>query len=286
MSEEAVRTLLDEGIPEPPAELLAAPLPAIRRRVRRRRTTLVLVTAPLAVVVALGVGLIVPGSGPGPLRPAAPPSPPMASWASGWGLVEVGLDERDLVVVRQPKGAEQPCADQPSVNISMRDDRIVLSPPVPPPDATCYYFVPVRLDAPLGNRLVVDEAGFAWPVFRARSLPRMTYPVTAVLDESLGHLPGAADRPSWVDVYSHTPGYDVYVGATLIDSPVGVPQAWLTRHGRPVRLFEMPPRQTDGRAVQWLEWDDGGWRFCVTLSAAEPVSRAELQRILDGLVWP
>ena len=280
--------LLQDGVPHPPSELMNAPMASIRRRARRRRLATAVSTAAVLVVLA-GVGVPVikavqfrqaDVAGGGPTASAEP-----------WIFAVLGDDDRSLVVVREGVHALEACpgaspdAHMPLPGaVEQQADRVVLPMPVLAGHPNCMYRMPVHLDAPLGGRAVISGADNAvLPVLPERILPRPSYPKGIRLDATNVNIVGNAPRPVWMVEYQGPDGLTVTVDGMPVDMAPTLPTGELLHgHGHDMRIQSLVPGRNN-----IVSWTDGDWQVSVTVDPADHagVSRAELQRIVDGLVW-
>src|SRR5262249_13123466 len=132
--------------------------------------------------------------------------------------------------------------------------------------------------------------GIPLPVLDTRNLLRPGYPAGLYRDVNLFPITGNAPRPNIATTYIRDNGYGVTVVATLDDGHVIRPDAeWVTVHGRRMAIEspERVPSPATRGPVQWALWQDHGWVVSVSIDSDQSFTdRAELMRVLNGLVWP
>jgi len=212
--------------------------------------------------------------------------------AGPWIFAVVGTDDRSLVVVREGPNADEACPGTSpeghmplSGTVRQQADRVVLPMPALAGHVHCFYRMPVHLDAPLGGRAVISGADNAvLPVLSERILPRPTYPVGISLDTALSPVVGNAPRPLWIARYHGTVGLAITVDAVPADMAPTLPAGeQLEAHGHDMQIQSL----TSG-LNNVVSWTDGNWQVSVTVEPDNhgDVTRAEWQRIIEGLVWP
>lgn len=163
--------LLDQAVPPVPEPLRAAPIAAVRRRVRRRRAFQVTAVG-CAAVIALVLGAVVAlPDRDDRVEPAGPAD-------VGWVFARVDRTDLVVTVYANPTGGECYALVDTQATQSAEPDRVVITvrgrnERVP----GCAQSgraapVPVRLDQPLGDRALVDgSTGRPPPVYHERDLP-------------------------------------------------------------------------------------------------------------------
>jgi hypothetical protein len=289
MNKDSVYDLLQDGVPNPPSELMTPPMASIRRRAHRRRLVTGVSTA-AALLIMAGVGVRVINA----VQSGQPPVPgggPSAS-AGPWIFAVVGADDRSLVVVREGTDAGEACpGTSPDAfmplpgTVGQQTDRVVLPMPALAGHSNCMYQMPVHLDAPLGSRAVISGADNAvLPVLPVRILPQPTYPAGISLDTTLINVVGNAPRPLWVVGYHRPDGLAIRIEAMPADMVPTLPAGeQLQAHGHDMQIQSLIPGKNN-----IVSWTDRDWQVSVTVDPADHggVTRAELQRIIEGLVWP
>jgi hypothetical protein len=282
VNRDAMSTLLDAGVPQPPAGLLAPPVATIRNRARRRRAAVVASAATSCLLAAAGIGVVARGASEASPPPAA--SPPGAGMPTPWSFVVVDRDDRALRIVGGPPNATDVCAPG---QVTLRTDRdpLVLTSFTAPTARNCQYEVTWRLDAPLRLRAVLD--GFTntpRPVLRESILPHPTYPTGLSLARDWSPLTLNAPRPSWTIAYTRPDETVVMVSATPLATAADIPVSETAMvHGHKIRIWDRGPDGADSAV-----WETGDWQVSALLdgpNGAGSVSRAEFRRVLDGLVW-
>jgi hypothetical protein len=209
VNRDVMRTLLDAGVPQPPADRLAPPIAAIRKRARRRRAVAMAATATSCLIVAAGVGVVARG------RSATPTAAPSAAGtATPWSFVVVDRGDRALRIVGGPPDADDTC-DPGAVTLRATLDPLTLTSFAGPGALRCQYQLSWRLDAPLRQRAVLDgSTNSPRPVLHESILPKPTYPAGLSLAPDWSHSTLNAPRPSWTIAYTRPDETMVLVSAT------------------------------------------------------------------------
>jgi hypothetical protein len=275
-------TLLDAGVPQPPAGLLAPPIATIRHRARRRRAAVVASAATSCLLAAAGIAMVARGAPDAPAPPAS--SPASVGTPTLWSFVVVDRDDRSLRIVGGPPNATDIC-DPGQVTLRADRDPLVLTSFTAPTARNCQYEVTWRLDAPLRQRAVLDGlTNTPRPVLHESILPHPTYPTGLSLARELSHLTLNAPRPSWTIAYTRPDQTVVMVSATPLATAADIPVSeTIMVHGHKIRVWDRGP---DG--ANSAVWETGDWQVSVLLDGPNgtgSVSRAEFRRVLDGLVW-
>jgi hypothetical protein len=270
MSHDLMHTLLEAGVPEPPPGLQSPPVDAIRSRARRRRAA---VTAGAAVLLLVTAGGMVAARSFLDVAPARP-TVQAATRAQAWTSALVSRDGRTVTVVSRPLPGSAHCSST-RVRVRAVGDPVVLTAPF---DRNCHFFdITFVLDRPLGDRSIVDGSdNQRRTVFHERLLPRPTYPAGGAPDAT-----GVALH-NWSFDYHATKNMTIQITAALAKVYGGLPDGKPIKvHGRDMVIT----RTSTGYSADGLEQ---GWRITVEVMAGlgKPrVSRTQMQRVLDGLVW-
>lgn len=288
MNDDRMRGLLHDGVPTLPPQLMTPPLQGIRRRAHRRRLA---TGAGMAAALLVTAGIA--------MQMVQMQSAPVVSAVSGlpqtWDFAVVGIDDRSLTAISVRNGSDGPCPEgsleMPSAGpVQTRADRVVLPAPVPaiPAQANCAYGMKVHLDAPLGARSVVNSDtnpdDSTVMVLHERILPRPSYPAGISRDPNQGNVVLNAPRPAWVVTYSRPDGLTITVSAIPQAFAPQLPvQERLKAHGHDMQIHQILPDKNN-----IVSWTAEGWQVSVTADPADhsAINRDELQRIIDGLVWP
>jgi hypothetical protein len=261
---------------------------SIHDRIRRRRIANVAGAAVLVLVAVLGTAVAALGTAP-PL--AEPGTPAQAGpWTpfpdGGWAYVRVNDDGRRLFLGVQAIPTGRTCAAPPAVPVHQDADRVVVEPPT----LECMYQVPIGLTEPLGDRPVVLPDGTQLPVLLDRIVPRPTYPAGLRPDATVFPVGQYIGEPQYVTEYVRADGYRVSIFATPHDLWDARSSRQVTVDGHEIAIEPVWP-PTPGlpgpRNMRTARWIDHGWAVAITVtSGSEPSDGAELERVLNGLVWP
>jgi hypothetical protein len=277
MNTDTMRTLLDDGVPQPPAGLLAPPVAIIRRRARRRRAVAVAGAATSVLLVAAGLTVAFRGA------PATPAPAATTAGSTSWSFVVVDRDDRSLRIVGGPATATTVC-DPGQVTLRAGRDPLALTAITAPAARNCQYDVPWRLAAPLQQRAVLDgSTGMPRPVLHDSILPHPTYPAGLSVATDWSHLTLNAPRPSWTITYTRPDRTVVMISATPLATAPQLPAGESVMvDGHEIRIWDR------GAGTNSALWNAGDWQVSVLLDTPDgngPVSPAELDRVLTGLVW-
>jgi hypothetical protein len=271
--------LLDQAVPPVPEPLRAAPIAAVRRRVRRRRAvraTAVGCVALIALVLGVVVALPVRNDRTGPADPA------------GFSWVFARVDRTGLVVTVYAN----PTGDQCNVLVdtqaahSAEPDRVVVTvrgrnqrePGCS--QARRAVPVPVRLAEPLGDRAVVDgSTGQSLPVYHERDLP-VVPPTTEWRLVPTDFLEATGEY--FLMSYTRPGGPEVvfYMTPAVGPAPSGAPDTRIVIGGRTAVLTA---------AYEWwrMSWRAGATdiRLDIGPDAGGPLTRDQAVAVINRLDW-
>jgi hypothetical protein len=288
MSDERMSELLDLAVPPVPEHLRAAPLTAIHRRARRRRTVTAMVATGAAVLV-LVVAMVL--SLPGPRRTSLPMAPASSSpslslspvaGAVAWQLARVDRAERTVTVFVNPGGGRCTTLVQGSASVSELPDKVVVAARGDIAQAAdcarSSFAVPllVTLSTPLAGRPVVDAAtGRPPPAYHDRELPTIPADWSEV-PADYGGLSG-----DWFALsYTRGGGPDLAFRIYRTGAPSMVGGERITLGRRTGTLF----KESDTWKVRWRS---GNYDYVLSLVPSEgvTVTRAEALAAVRRLGW-
>jgi len=294
MTEDRLRTLLDEALPNPPSNLGPPTMEAIRAGVRRRRLVASAAVAALVLIATTTFALMVRGDGwfAQPVGPPSPTANPDATptiqplLAQRWTIAKLERDGVTLLVMEDQPGRDQ-CTEEPRVpTVFDRPDDVVLLLYAASNERPCFPLTTVRLREPLGDRPLVDGIDAQpKPVVPAQILPRPTYPAGLKVGGEGGVI--NAPAPTWNTIYEGRSGYFVTISArrtTPSPYPVTVTER-VTIAGRDMGLYRFGSTDPAVEATRGAIWEEDGWTLDVSIIEAGSNPRAELLQILNGLVW-
>jgi hypothetical protein len=276
--------LLDAATAPMPPGRLAAPLPAIRRRIRRQRAVTALVVT--GVVAALIAGFVLarppvdraaPPATPSPTASTLPDLRPQVAW-------ETALLARDGRTVTVYTGSLSGCEDLVDATaVVTRQDggqvTIAVRAWVAPTDE-CGVFASLRVEltGPLGDREVRDAASDEpRPTYRESHLPDLRNDARWRQFSAGSAGPGGL----WHAGYNGPNGWTLQIEGEPGSTAGGDPADTLTLGSRQGTLVDLPATW----AVRWSV-GDLTYELSVRPSEGGVVTRQEFVAEVNRLAWP
>lgn len=276
--------LLDAATAPVPPGRLAAPLPTIRRRIRRQRAVNAL--AVTGVVAALIAGFVLARSpidraAPPANRSTAPTTLPDLRLRVAWDTALLGRDGRTLTVYAGSLNRCQDLVDATAVVTRQDGGQVTIAVRAWVAETdVCGKSValPVRLTAPLGDREVRDAAtDEARPTYRETHLPDMR----SNGRWTLLTVGGMAPHGGWFAVYNGPHGLTLQIEGEPGNFAVGDRSDAITLGSRQGTLVQLQARW----AVRWSV-DELTYELIVQPSEGDVVTREQFVMELSWLTWP
>lgn len=294
MTSSNLRDLLDQATSDIPASVAQPPLPAIRARVRRRRTTFATAgaAAAIAALLAITIPLQVWKSRPAP--PAAAPAG--ITWEFGFAdgnkLIVYATKLRKCTFLDNPVATAERAGDSYTIRLTGELDT---TSGCPTPDAngvinrTELAEATVQLDQAVPTALIKDAvSGQIRAVYDRSELP-------------VGFASGASHGLSW-GAQSRTGNPAEFRGNFQAQKEISPPSGFLNVEFRGLGLSTAPPPIADGEAATfgsingWLApgADGKSYRFVwhrprgnswITYELFCPGTKAAFINLLQQLTW-
>jgi hypothetical protein len=284
--EDQVTRLLDSALPDVPQAMLGAPIHTIHRLVRRRRQRIAAATTAAVAVLAV---VITAAAVFRPVHRTAPavtpqPSASVAAHLTPWQLARVARDGTHLTVYSQPAAGTctralipQVVQSGTSVGIGMAVSQ--LGATSCDPDQNSALMVAVTLDAPLGDRPVIDLSGdAARHVYPDSELP--VFPAGAGWRE----VPGSSDFRFGVFLgvlFGRDDGIEVSITAQSASPVTGTKKGSVTVGRRAGQIYTYT---ADSYKVVWMVGDQQ-YTLRVDPSEGKSESLSAFKDLLSSLHW-
>jgi hypothetical protein len=277
--------LLDAATAAVPPGRLAAPLPAIRRRIRRRRTASALAVTGVVAILVVAAVFARP-----PTERATPPitgTPTPTSTVDlrtrvPWETALLARDGRTLTIYAGPRGGEcQELTDGTAIVTREDGGQVTIAARARiAPVADCGLVVPLRVELPrpLGDREVRDAAtDEARPTYREGDLPNLGN------DDRWRPYPVGWSAPSdgWRAGYNGPNGLTLNIEGEPGATAGGDPSDAITLGSRIGTLVDLGYTW----AVRWSV-GDVTYELSVTPSEGQTLSRAAFVTEVNRLTWP
>jgi hypothetical protein len=276
--------LLDAATAPVPPGRLAAPLPAIRRGIRRQRAITAL--AVTGVVAALIAGFVLARP---PVDRAAPPATRSTTASTlpdlrpriAWGTALLARDGRTVTVYAGSLSGCEDLVDATAVVTRQDGGQVTIAVRAwVAPTNECGLIVPLRVELtdPLGDREVRDAASDEpRPTYRETHLPDLRDDARWRLYSAGSTAPGGL----WHAAYNGPNGWTLRIDGEPGSTAGGDPSDAITLGSRRGTLVDLPASW----AVRWSV-GDMTYELWVQPSEAGVVSRQEFLAEVDRLDWP
>lgn len=286
-TEDQVTRLLDSALPDVPQAMLGAPIHTIHRLARRRRRRIAATTTAAVAVLAVVIAVVAVFR---PVHRTAPavtplPSTSVAPHFTPWQLVRVARDGTHLTVYSQPPAGtcvpalvSQVVQSATSVGIGVApSQRGAVSCD---PDQSDALPVAVALDAPLGDRQVIDLSGnTARRPYLDSELPE--FPDGAGWHELGNNTVSFSQEVFLAVMFERGDGVDASITAVDGASPVaGTKKGTVALGSRAGQIY------TYGTSYK-VVWDVGGRQYTMRIDPNEGKSEslAAFKTLLSSLHW-
>jgi len=276
--------LLDAATAPVPPGRLTAPLPAIRRRIRRQRAVIALAVTGVAIALIAGFALArspIDRAAPPGTRGTTPSTTVDLRMQVAWESALLARDGRTVTIYAGPRGECQELIDGTAVITRQDGGQVTIAVRawiVPTNDCGLVVPLQVRLERPLGDRDVRDAAtGEARPTYRESHLPDLRNDARW----SPFSVGWTAPDDGWRAAYNGPNGSILSIEGEPGSTAGGDRSNAITLGSRQGTLL-------DRRSTWAVRWSVGDvtYELSVQPSEGETLTRQEFVAEVSRLAWP